>query len=68
MTIDTTHHDSPRAGVLNVQEFCAWARISRAQFYLEVASGRLVPRKVGRRTLIPVTEAYRWLSGLPTAG
>ena len=67
MTISTTHFDSQGVGVLTVLEFCSWARISRAQFYLELAQGRIIPKKLGRRTLVPVSEAYRWLAGLPTA-
>ena len=63
----TTMSPEPELGALNVLQFCRWSGISRAQFYLEVASGRLVPRKVGRRTIVPVSEAYRWLLGLPTA-
>ena len=53
-------------GVFNVLEFCNWARISRAQFYIEVSQGRIFPKKAGRRTLVTFGEAFRWVSELPT--
>ena len=42
--------------------------VCRSQLYLELASGRLVGRKVGRRTLIERTEQMRWLTSLPVKG
>ncbi|MBV1687439.1 helix-turn-helix domain-containing protein [Novosphingobium sp. G106] len=39
--------------------------ICRAELYKQIAAGRLVARKVGRRTLIERTEQARWLSALP---
>ncbi len=59
--------DLPEIGAFSVLQFCHWAGISRAQFYLEVAQGRLDPKKVGRRTIVPVPEARRWMDGLPTS-
>lgn len=50
---------------MSVEAFCQWAGIGRTATYREIAEGRLNPRKVGRRTLIPVAEAERWLSALP---
>ena len=39
--------------------------ICRAQLYVELAAGRLVARKAGRRTLILRDEQDRWLAALP---
>ena len=39
--------------------------ICRAQLYRELAAGRIVARKAGRRTLIERTEQRRWLAELP---
>lgn len=42
--------------------------ICRAQLYIELAAGRLVARKAGRRTLLERTEQDRWLAALPLKG
>jgi hypothetical protein len=52
-------------GAMTVEAFCRWASIGRTVAYREIGEGRLHPRKVGRRTLIPVAEAERWLATLP---
>ncbi len=56
--------DAPR-GAFSVREFCQWAGIGRTAFYEELKSGRLCAKKFGKRTLIPIPEARRWLEGLP---
>ena len=53
-------------GLFTVQDFCRWASIGRTFAYAEMKAGRLSARKVGRRTLIPMNEARRWLSTLPS--
>jgi len=50
---------------LSVAEFCRICSIGRSTFYLEVKAGRISIRKVGKRTLIPASEAERWLGSLP---
>lgn len=40
--------------------------ICRAQLYLEIKAGRIVARKLGRRTLVERSEQSKWLSSLPT--
>lgn len=40
--------------------------ISRATFYREVAAGRLVATKVGRRSIVQEEHARAWLASLPT--
>lgn len=52
-------------GALSIIDFCRWAAIGRTAAYEELKSGRLRARKCGRRTIIPMTEAERWLTSLP---
>ncbi|WAJ27373.1 helix-turn-helix domain-containing protein [Antarcticirhabdus aurantiaca] len=55
-------------GALSVDEFCAWASIGRAKFYREVSAGRLSVRKIGRKTVVLMTDAQEWLAALPVLG
>lgn len=57
-----------KAAVLSVNDFCQWAGIGRTAFYAELKAGRLVARKFGRRTIVPMSEAEKWLDSLPVAG
>jgi hypothetical protein len=50
---------------LRIRDFCDAYRISRAGAYALIARGELRARKSGRRTLIPIVEAERWLASLP---
>jgi hypothetical protein len=61
-----SHPDSavPK-GAMSVEAFCRWASIGRTAAYREIAEGRLQVRKLGRRTLVPLSEAERWLNALP---
>lgn len=59
-----TNDDAPR-GAFSVRDFCQWAGIGRTAFYEELKTGRLAAKKFGKRTLIPIAEANRWLEGLP---
>ena len=40
------------SGALSVNEFLAWASISRTKFYEQVASGKIETRKLGKKTLV----------------
>jgi excisionase family DNA binding protein len=51
----------------SVDEFAKSAGLGRTQIYKEIASGRLHPLKVGKRTLITANEAQRWLERLATS-
>jgi hypothetical protein len=53
------------AGAFSIRDFCRWAGIGRTAAYAEIKAGRLRARKFGRRTVIPVFEAQRWLNSLP---
>jgi hypothetical protein len=52
-------------GLMTINEFGEWARISRGAIYIEIWDGRLQALKCGRRTLIATQEAQRWLAMLP---
>lgn len=53
----------PRAA-LTVNETCAALSISRTKFYEQVEEGRIRVLKLGRRTLVPVTEVPAFLDSL----
>ena len=40
--------------------------ISRSMIYEEITAGRLIARKVGRRTIVRRSDALRWLRSLPS--
>ena len=54
------------SGVFSVSDFCQWAGIGRTAVYAEMKAGRLSAKKFGRRTIIPKSEAERWLASLPS--
>ena len=56
---------NPAPLAFSVKAFCRTANIGHDKFYDEVRAGRLRPRKLGTRTLIPLGEAQRWLDSLP---
>jgi len=63
-TIREQAADSARQ-VLSVEEFCRQYGIGKDRAFKEIRAGRLRAKKMGRRTLIPVTDAARWLEALP---
>jgi excisionase family DNA binding protein len=52
---------------VDIAEACKLTSLSRSRLYGEIRDGRLTPRKIGRRTVIAMTELRRWLSALPTS-
>ncbi|BCH33020.1 hypothetical protein MesoLjLc_49500 [Mesorhizobium sp. L-8-10] len=50
----------------SIDEFCEAYGVGRTLAYEEVAAGRLLTRKAGRRTLIRAVDAQAWLDGLPS--
>ncbi len=54
-------------GALTVDEFCGWASIGRNKFYQEVKAGRIVLSKIGRKSVVTMANATRWLDSLPVA-
>jgi excisionase family DNA binding protein len=57
----------PRAA-LSIAEVCAHTGLGRDIVYKAIRSGRLVARKLGRRTLITERDLRRFLDRLPKAG
>lgn len=50
---------------LSIKELIAISGISRTSIYNEIKLGRLVVRKLGRRTIVLVSDTERWLGALP---
>lgn len=60
------HQHSPQPlGGFSVDDFCKWAGIGRTATYAEIKEGRLMIRKFGKRTIVPISEAHRWFEALP---
>lgn len=51
--------------VLSMREFCKRYDISFPTFYREVALGRLVVRKIGKKNIITLDAEQEWLKSLP---
>jgi excisionase family DNA binding protein len=49
---------------LSISEVVASTGIGRTRIYEEIASGRLVAKKCGRRTLVPAAELEAWVTRL----
>ena len=54
----------PQKLALSIPEFLAAVPIGRTKLYEELKAGRLRAVKVGKRTLILITDAERWLATL----
>ena len=54
---------TPQPALMSIQAFCAWASIGRTKVYEEIEAGTLKTVLIGRRRLVPFTEAERWLEG-----
>jgi hypothetical protein len=52
-------------GADSVKTFARKHALSRDAIYAEIASGRLIARKVGARTIITREDAARWRRSLP---
>jgi len=59
--LGSTSGVSPPAA-LSIEDFCARYAIGRTTAYTELKAGRLRPTKVGRRTIIAVSDADAWLA------
>jgi hypothetical protein len=49
-----------------IAEFVQLSGLGRSHIYKEIAAGRLIVRKAGRRSLILRDEGLAWLANLPT--
>ncbi|WP_373505992.1 helix-turn-helix domain-containing protein [Aestuariivirga sp.] len=52
--------------LISVEEACQLLNAGRTTFYQAVGSGRLKVRKLGRRTVVEMTELRRYVDTLPT--
>ena len=52
----------PALAYPDISAFAAAVGIGRTQVYEEIKTGRLKVAKVGRRTIVPIAEAERWLA------
>ena len=59
---------APQKLAYSIPEFLAAVPIGRTKLYEELKAGRLRAVKVGKRTLILITEAERWLATLAGPG
>ncbi|GAA2821482.1 hypothetical protein GCM10010836_11520 [Aminobacter aminovorans] len=57
---------APSKAAYSIDEFCETFGVGRTLAYDEVAAGRLLTRKAGRRTLIRAVDAQAWLDALPS--
>lgn len=55
-------------GATSLKVFCSENAVSRPTAYREIAAGRLVARKVGRKTIVTKEAARDWLKSLPRLG
>ena len=51
---------------LTVAEACVAARVGKTVLYQAIASGALVARKRGRKTLVLPADLQAWIAGLPS--
>lgn len=49
----------------SIERLAKESDISRSLIYEEIAGGRLIARKIGRRTVVRRSDALRWLRSLP---
>lgn len=52
---------------LSVRDAMNTIRIGRTKLYREMKEGRIVARKIGRKTVFLADEVERYLSSLPVA-
>jgi len=66
---DTISQGGPTAvpsAMFTVNEFCAWARLSRVTAYKLASLGKIEIRKYGRKSLITRESAEAFISSLPS--
>jgi hypothetical protein len=52
----------------SIERLAKESDISRSMIYEEITAGRLIARKIGRRTVVRRSDALRWLRLLPPLG
>ena len=66
MLLQNTTESGRRAHT--IAETCALTGLGRDTVYAAIRSGRLLARKIGRRTLVTDDDLRQFLAGLPRAG
>jgi hypothetical protein len=61
-------NDNKERNCFSLKEFCFRNAIGRTTAYKEIKAGRLLTKKVGKRTLISIEEEARWLGSLSFGG
>ena len=61
----TVHRQTARLAY-SIERLAKESNISRSMIYEEITAGRLIARKVGRRTVVRRSDALRWLRSLPS--
>jgi excisionase family DNA binding protein len=57
--------ENTRKIALSIRECASLVGVGRSFLYLEIAAGRLVAKKAGRRTIVSLHDLNEWLSTLP---
>ncbi len=57
--------ENTRKIALSIRECVLLVGVGRSYLYNEIAAGRLVAKKAGRRTIVSKTDLNDWLSRLP---
>ena len=57
-------HKQIQKRAISINEFCKAYSIGRTSAYDEIKVGRLRVVKFGRRTLVPIDNAEKWLESL----
>ena len=59
--------DTQERDAFSPDEFAKRYGIGRTTIFAEIKAGRLVARKIGKRTVITVQDGRAWLASLPRA-
>jgi hypothetical protein len=62
---DAKIRNSGTVEAISIEAFCTEFGVGKTFAYGEIARGKLIARKAGRRTLIARDDAHRWLKSLP---
>ena len=62
------NHEDVHIQAFTIPDFCRAYGIGRTHAYAEIATGRLLACKIGRRTVIRKRDADAWLAALPVLG
>jgi hypothetical protein len=57
--------DAQEREAFSPDEFAKLVGVGRTTVFGEIKAGRLVAKKVGKRTIITCAEGRRWLAALP---